>query len=178
MTPLRQRMSEDMEIRNLSHNAQLSYLQQVSLFAKHFKCSPELLGPEEIRAYHVHATTESKLAPGTLCIIASSLRFLYKVTCKREWVDREIPLAKKPFKLPVIPSSEELAQFFDLVANLMHRTGLMKAYAAGLRISGFKKPIMAHTLCHAFATHLLESGTRRWRVTEYRRQVMGLALPA
>jgi integrase/recombinase XerD len=124
-----------MEIRNLSHNTQLSYLQQVALFAKHFKRSPELLGPEEIRAYQVHATTERKLAPGTLCIIASSLRFLYKVTLKREWIVREIPLPKKPFKLPVIPSGKELAHFFDSVASLMHRTVLMTAYAAGLRIS-------------------------------------------
>ena len=104
MTPLRKRMSEDMEIRNLSHNTQLSYLQQVSLFAKHFKRSPELLGPEEIRAYQVYATTERELAAGTLCLIASSLRFLYKVTLKREWVDLEIPLPKKPF----IPLSRAL----------------------------------------------------------------------
>ena len=53
MTPLRQRMSEDMEIRNLSPNTQLSYLQQVSSFAKYFHCSPETLGPAEIRDYQV-----------------------------------------------------------------------------------------------------------------------------
>jgi integrase/recombinase XerD len=135
MTPLRQRMLEDMEIRNLSHNTQLSYLQQVSSFAKHFHRSPELLGPEEIRAYQVHLTTERKLASGTLCLIASALRFLYKVTLKREWVDTEIPLPKKPFKLPVILSREEVAHFLESIASFKHRTILMTAYAAGLRIS-------------------------------------------
>jgi len=48
MTPLRQRMLEDMGIRNLAENTQLSYLQQVSLYARHFDRSPEQLGPEEV----------------------------------------------------------------------------------------------------------------------------------
>jgi site-specific recombinase XerD len=124
-----------MEIRNLSHNTQLSYLQQISSFAKYFQRSPETLGPEEIRAYQVHLTNERKLAPGSLCIIASALRFLYKVTLKRTWVDTEIPLPKKPFKLPVVLSREEVAHFFESIASSKHRTILMTAYAAGLRIS-------------------------------------------
>jgi site-specific recombinase XerD len=128
-------MMGDMEIRNLSHNTQLSYLQQVSSFANFFQRSPELLGPEEIRTYQLHVTTERKLAPASLCIIASALRFLYKVTLKREWVDTEIPLPKKPFQLPVILSREEVAHFLESIASLKHRTILMTAYAAGLRIS-------------------------------------------
>ena len=51
MTPLRRRMIEDMQVRNLSLHTQASYVQQVSLFARHFGKSPELLGPEEIRSY-------------------------------------------------------------------------------------------------------------------------------
>ena len=54
MTRLRQRMTEDMEIRNLSLNTQLAYLQQVSSFAKYCQRSPEVVGPEEIRAYQVY----------------------------------------------------------------------------------------------------------------------------
>src|SRR5215211_1119203 len=50
MTPLRQRMTEDMQVRNLAHNTQMAYLQQVSQFARHFNKSPEMLGPEDIRA--------------------------------------------------------------------------------------------------------------------------------
>jgi integrase/recombinase XerD len=135
MTRLRQRMMEDMEIRNLSPNTQLSYLQQVSSFAKYCQRSPEELGPEEIRAYQVYVTNERKLTPGSLCIIASALRFVYKVTLKRAWVDAAIPLPKKPFKLPVILSREEVARFFESIASRKHRTILMTAYAAGLRVS-------------------------------------------
>jgi Phage integrase, N-terminal SAM-like domain len=56
MTTLRQRMTEDMQVRNLALNTQTSYVQQVSLFARHFDKSPEQLGPEDIRAYQVYLT--------------------------------------------------------------------------------------------------------------------------
>jgi Phage integrase, N-terminal SAM-like domain len=62
MTPLRQRMLEDMKIRNFTHNTQLSYLQQVSGFAKYFQCSPETLGPAEIRAYQLYLANERNVA--------------------------------------------------------------------------------------------------------------------
>jgi integrase/recombinase XerD len=135
MTPLRQRMLEDMKIRNFTHNTQLSYLQQVSGFAKYFQCSPETLGPAEIRAYQVYLANERKVAPGTLSIVAAALRFLYKVTLKRDWVDEQIPLPKTPFKLPVILSAEEMLHFLESIGSVKHRTILTTAYAAGLRIS-------------------------------------------
>src|SRR5215469_16244741 len=53
VSPLRQRMIEDMTVRNFAPNTQDSYLSQVSLFARHFRKSPEQLGPEEIRAYRI-----------------------------------------------------------------------------------------------------------------------------
>jgi integrase/recombinase XerD len=60
MTSLRQRFIEDMQIRNLAVNTQESYIQQVSLFARHFKKSPELLGPEQIRAYQLYIESPSR----------------------------------------------------------------------------------------------------------------------
>ena len=85
MTSLRQRMTEDMQVRNLALNTQTSYVQQVSLFARHFNKSPEPLGPEEIRAYQVYLTNEKKLAPSSVLIAVAALRFLYKVSLKRNW---------------------------------------------------------------------------------------------
>jgi len=78
-------MIEDMQIRNLAVNTQEAYVQQVSLFARHFNRSPEWLGPEQIRAYQVYLTTEKKLAAGSILIAVSALRFLYKVTLKKDW---------------------------------------------------------------------------------------------
>jgi site-specific recombinase XerD len=136
MTPLRQRMTEDMQVRNLALNTQLSYVQQVSLFARHFNKSPEDLGPEEIRAYQVYLTNEKKLAPGSVLIAVAALRFLYKVSLKRDWpFDDVIPAPKKPQKLPVVLSPEEVQQFLGCVGHTKHRVILTTCYAAGLRIS-------------------------------------------
>ena len=135
-TPLRQRMTEDMQVRNLARNTQTSYVQQVSLFARHFNKSPELLGPEDIRTYQVYLTNERKLAPGSVVIAVSALRFLYKVSLKKDWSFEDlIPAPKKPQKLPVVLSPEEVLQFLGCVGNTKQRAILTTCYAAGLRIS-------------------------------------------
>lgn len=64
MTPLRQRMLEDMQVRNFSPHTQATYVQQVTQFARHFRRSPDTLGPEEIRAYQVYLTTEKSVNGG------------------------------------------------------------------------------------------------------------------
>ncbi|WP_018311696.1 phage integrase N-terminal SAM-like domain-containing protein, partial [Cupriavidus sp. UYPR2.512] len=135
MTPLRQRMLNDMEIRNLAENTQKSYLIQVRSFARHFHRSPELLGPDEIRTWLVYLLEERKLAPASLGATIGALRFLYRVTLKRDWSDEDFPLPKKPVRLPVILSFDEVKAFFDAIPSLKHRATLMTAYAAGLRIS-------------------------------------------
>ena len=73
--------------------------------------------------------------PSSVGIATAALRFLYRVTLKRDWTPDDIPMPKKPFKLPVVLSPEEVMQFLESVGNLKHRTILITAYAAGLRIS-------------------------------------------
>jgi len=68
MTPLRRRMLEDMQIRNLSAGTQAIYLAQVSQFARYFGKPPDVLGEQEIRAYQLHLTQEKKLAPSTITV--------------------------------------------------------------------------------------------------------------
>jgi integrase/recombinase XerD len=136
MTFLRQRMIEDMQVRNLALNTQTSYLQQVSLFARHFHTPPQALGPEEIRAYQVYLTNEKKLSPSSVLIAVAALRFLYKVSLKKDWTFEDvIPAPKKPQKLPVVLSPEEVLHFLGCVASTKHRAILTTCYAAGLRIS-------------------------------------------
>ncbi len=66
MTPLRQRMTEDLQLRNLGPHTQRAYLQYVSQFAGHFHKSPELLGPAEIRAFQLYLNRNRQLAAGSV----------------------------------------------------------------------------------------------------------------
>jgi len=136
MTTLRLRMVEDMQVRNLSVNTQASYLQQVSLFARHFAKSPHLLGPEDIRVYQLYLMNEKKSAPSSVHLAVGALRFLYRVTLKKRWTFEEIiPLPKKPKKLPTVLNPEEVVHFLGCVDSRKHRVILTTCYAAGLRIS-------------------------------------------
>ena len=136
MSPLRCRMIEDMQIRNLTLNTQRAYVAQIVRFACHFRKSPDLLGPAEIRAYLIHLTQERRLAASSIIVAVSALRFFYTVTLKRPWVvEDDIPAGKQAKKLPVVPSKGEVAQFLGAVANLKHRVILTICYATGLRVS-------------------------------------------
>lgn len=135
MTPLRQRMIEDMGVRNLSKGTQKIYVEQVARFAKYFRKSPELLGPEEIRAYQVYLVHEKKVSWSILNQAVCALRLLYSVTLGKDWTVRHIPYPRQEKKLPVILSVSEVFRFFQAVTNLVHRVIVMTAYATGLRIS-------------------------------------------
>ena len=111
MTPLRQRMLEDMAIRNLAENTQSAYIQQVIAYARYFHRAPEELGPEEIRAYQIHLTQTRMLSASSVSVATGALRFLYKVTLKRPWCVEEIPMPKRPFTLPVILRGCEFLNF-------------------------------------------------------------------
>ncbi len=136
MTPLRLRMTEDMQVRHFSPRTQYAYLQQVSLFARHFGQSPALLGPEQIRDYQLFLTNRKKMAPSSITVAISALRFFYQVTLKRGWdLGQSIPYPKQPRKLPVVASPEEVLHFLDCAPGPKHRAILTACYAAGLRVS-------------------------------------------
>ena len=136
MTPLRQRMIEDMQMRNLSPRTQESYLLQVSLFARHFDQSPAPLGPEQIRAYQLYLTNAKKLATNSILLALAALRFLYHVTLQKKWsLPEVIPLPRKPQKLPVVLSPNEVRRFLGCVETIKENAILTTCYAAGLRIS-------------------------------------------
>ena len=109
MTPLRQRMIEDMQIRNLSKNTQRAYTEQIARYARHFRRSPDSLGPDDIRSYQVYLTTERKLKPESIKTATAALRFLYAVTLHKDWnLEAALPLPKKPKSLPNVLSREEV----------------------------------------------------------------------
>src|SRR6201987_2636043 len=134
--PLRQRMIEDMQVRNLAPHTKATYILHVSLFARHFCKSPELLGPEEIRDYQLYLTNQRKLAPSSIVVTTAALRFLYNVTLKRGWnLEASIPAPRQPKKLPIVLSRAEVLHFLGCVEDIKHQAILTTCYAAGLRIS-------------------------------------------
>ena len=134
MTPLRQRMLEDMQIRNLSPLTIDGYLRYVAQFAKHFGVSPDRLGPEHIRTYQLHLL-DQQVNQSILVQTVSALRFLYEKTLHRPWTVEYIPFPKKIKKLPVILSRDEVQTLIRAPRHLKHRVILATLYTTGLRVS-------------------------------------------
>jgi integrase/recombinase XerD len=136
MTPLRRRMIEDMQIRNLAPRTQACYVEQVDRFARHFRKSPEFLGPAEIRAWQIYLARDRRLAASSISVAVAALRFLYTVTLRQTWtVKDDIPTCRQPRQLPEVLSPAEVAAFLDAGMTLKQRVILTVCYAAGLRVS-------------------------------------------
>jgi len=128
-------MIEDMQLRNLSPETQRTYVHHVADFAKYFGRSPEVLDLEAVRQYQLYLLNERKLSAETIYQYISSVKFLYLTTLEMPWTDEYFPRVKRPSKLPVVLSQEEIMQFFDNIPSLKYRAALMTCYGAGLRIS-------------------------------------------
>ena len=135
MTPLRQRMIEDMKLRNLSLRTIETYVMRAAGFARYYGRSPAALGREEVRAYLLHLVQQKKVSWSVYNQTVAALRFLYEVTLNREGVMVRVRCPKQPKKLPTVLSLDETARFFAAILSVKHRAILMTAYAAGLRLS-------------------------------------------
>ena len=135
MTPLRQRMLEELQRRNYSSKTIRLYLRHVAEFAQYFHRSPDQLGVEDIRQYQLFLIQEKKLAWSSYNQIVCALRFFYAKTLKRAFLLEDIPFPRKEQRLPLILSQEEVARILTVPPHLKSRALLMTIYAAGLRRS-------------------------------------------
>lgn len=135
MTPLRKRMLEDMQLRNLTPETQRNYIHHVAGFARYFGKSPELLDLEAVRQYQLYLLNERKLSPETINQYVSAIQFLYLTTLEMPWTTEYFPRVRRAHKLPVVLSQEEVLAFFDHIPSLKYRAALMISYGAGLRVS-------------------------------------------
>jgi len=140
MTELRQRMLDDLQLRNFSPHTQSAYISAVARFARHFGVSPERLGPEEVRQYLLLMVHQRRVAWSTYNITLCALRFFYQTTLGRTGLLDGIPCPKEPKRLPVVLSREEVTTFLAAAPRLKSRTMLTMAYAAGLRVSEIVSP--------------------------------------
>lgn len=164
MTPLRQRMIEDMQVRNYSPNTIEAYVRHVAFFAQHFGRSPTELGLEEIRAYQVHLVHQKKVGWSSFNQTVCALRFLYRTTLQKDWGIEHIPYAKQPKKLPLVLSQEEVRRFLGAFKNEKHRLIAMLLYGVGLRVSEAVSLRVEDVDSQRMVLHILQGKGRKDRL--------------
>ncbi len=134
MTALRQRMIEDMQVRNYSPRTVEAYVAAVAKLAKHFRRSPDQLSGEDVRVFQVHLLAQ-KVSWSQFNQIVSGLRFFFGTTLARPGMVEMLPYGKRPKRLPTVLDVAEVAQVLAAAKPGRERVLLMTAYACGLRIS-------------------------------------------
>jgi site-specific recombinase XerD len=134
MTPLRQRMLQDMQMRNLSPHTQQAYIRAVARLAAFYKLSPDRLDPEQVRNFLVHLVGQ-RVSFSLFNQVRCALILFYRVTLGRDWTFDRIGCQKQPKRLPVVLSQEEMTQFFAAIDRLKYRALFMAVYGCGLRVS-------------------------------------------
>lgn len=135
LSPIAQRMAEDMRIRNMALRTIDAYTYHAERFSKHFGRPLDELGPEEIRQFQLYLIEVKNASWSSFNQAVCGLRFLYHVTLPRPWVVQQIPFGKRPKKLPAVLGPEEVTRLLACVPVFKHRTVLLTQYAAGLRLS-------------------------------------------
>ena len=135
-TALRQRMIEDMRIRAIGETTQKGHIRAIKHFATFLGRSPDTATPDELRAYQLHMT-DTEVTTSTFNTRIVSLRLFFGVTCGREEMKRYMQFRRKPRRLPVVLSVEEIGDLLAAVPGpgLTYRAALGISYGAGLRAS-------------------------------------------
>jgi integrase/recombinase XerD len=135
MTVLRQRMLEDMQLRDLAPKTQEAYVGAVAQLAKYYGKSPELLTEEELRQYFLYLSNAKRVSRSTIVVALCGIKFLYSYTLRREWPLLELVRSAQEKKLPTVLSSEEVQQILGCLQHPTYRACLTTIYACGLRLN-------------------------------------------
>lgn len=134
MTLLRERMAEDMRIRNYSPRTIETYVSMVARFARAFDRPPGQLGPADIRTFQVRMI-EQKVSWTHFNQAVCALRFFYRVTLPRDFAVEHIPFARTKRPLPTVLSVDEVRRLLSAPTHIKHRAVLSLIYATGARLN-------------------------------------------
>jgi len=134
MTPLRRRMTEDLELRGYSERTVEAYVRAVAQLARFYGRSPDRLTEEQVRGYLLHLTRVLKVARGTHTIALCGIKFFYEQTLGRQWTVLGVARPKREKKLPVVLSRKEVWRLLDLIRIDVYRVCLTTIYGCGLRL--------------------------------------------
>ena len=134
MTPLRQWFLDDLRLRNYAARTIETYVGRIAAFARHFGRSPELLGPEHVRAFQLHLL-QRRVSWSSFNQAVCALRFLYGTTLGRPEQLPLIPYGKRPRTLPAVRAADEVLRLLAAAESPRDRVFLAVAYGCGLRLS-------------------------------------------
>ncbi|MBT2305534.1 site-specific integrase [Variovorax paradoxus] len=134
VTPLRQRMLDDMHMRKLGPKTQVGYLRAVRYLAGFLQRSPDTATAEDLRRFQLHMVDRG-ISPITINATITGLRFFFYVTLDRGELMAKMNYVRVPQKLPVVLSRDEAARLIAAASNVKYRTALSIAYGTGLRVS-------------------------------------------
>ncbi|MHB9086571.1 MAG: tyrosine-type recombinase/integrase, partial [Thiobacillus sp.] len=134
VSPLRQRMLDDMRMRKPSPKTQSHYLRAVRQFAGYLHRPPDTASVEDLRNYQLYLVDHG-ISPVSLNAAITGLKFFFDVTADQPELTAKMQPVHVPHTLPVVLSREEVACLIAAAGNLKHQTALSVAYGAGLRAS-------------------------------------------
>jgi len=132
ISPLRQRMLEDMSVRQFTPDTQREYIRAVKRLATFLGRSPDTATPEELRSFQLHLTGTG-MRPPTMNTTVTALRFFFKVTLDQPQTTRRLVFVYEPRKLPRVLSPEEVWRLLEAAPGPKYKAALSIAYGAGLR---------------------------------------------
>ena len=134
ISPLRQRMIDDMTMRKLNEKTQIQYIRAVKRFSQHFGQAPDLASPEDLRRFQMHLVKQN-VSSTTINATITGLRFFFEKTLDRPEALKKMSPVRVPHKLPTVLTSDEVARLLNAAPNLKAKAALSVAYGAGLRAS-------------------------------------------
>ena len=134
MTPLRQRMIEDMQLRGYSARTQEAYVAAVRQVFEHYHCNPAQLTEEQLRQYFLYLANEKKVSRPTATIALCGIKFFYEQTLHRDWPTLRFFRPPREKKLPVVLTREEVRRILGEVRIPVYRMCLTTIYSCGLRL--------------------------------------------
>ncbi len=134
ISPLRQRMIDDMTMRRINRNTQQTYIRAVKNFTQFLGRSPDTATAEDFRLFQLHLA-ENKVSNSSINGTISGLRFFCRVTLDDPQLLRKMSTVFEPRKLPVILNPNEIKRLLEATTSLKYKAALATAYGAGLRAS-------------------------------------------
>ena len=134
ISPLRQRMIDDMTARRFGEDTQRDYVRAVKNFTVFLGRSPDKASAEDLRCYQLHLAKQH-ISPATINQACTALRFFFKITLERPDLVRHLAPVQQPRKTPIVLSQDEVARLIEAAPSLKCKAALSVAYGAGLRVS-------------------------------------------